>query len=89
MPGRWNAALPGVKAVIFRSPCVVLAKPQGRVTIDPEKCVGCRKCIREIGCPALSFNGKAVSADPAQCTGCNLCAQLCPVQAIRGGEQHA
>ena len=86
---RRTAALPGVKAVIFRSPCVVLAKPQGRVTIDPEKCVGCRKCIREIGCPALSFNGKAVSADPAQCTGCSLCAQLCPVQAIRGGEQHA
>ena len=83
------AALPGVKAVIFRSPCVVLCKPQGRVTIDPDTCVGCKKCIREIGCPALTFaNGKA-AADPAQCVGCGLCAQLCPAKAIQGGERHA
>ncbi|MBR4537792.1 MAG: indolepyruvate ferredoxin oxidoreductase subunit alpha [Clostridia bacterium] len=83
------AALPGVKAVIFKSPCVVLAKPQGRVTIDPETCVGCKKCIREIGCPALTFKDGKAAADPAQCTGCGLCAQLCPVKAIRGGERHA
>ena len=83
------AGLPGVKAVIFKSPCVVLAKPQGRVCVDPNVCIGCRKCIREIGCPALTFaNGKA-AADPAQCVGCGLCAQLCPVKAIQGGENHA
>ncbi len=83
------AGLPGVKAVIFKSPCVVLAKPQGRVTVDPAQCIGCKKCIREIGCPALTLiNGKA-AADPAQCTGCGLCAQLCPVKAIQGGERHA
>ena len=83
------ADLPGVKAVIFKSPCVVLAKPQGRVTIDPETCIGCKKCIREIGCPALTLKDGKAAADPAQCTGCGLCAQLCPVKAIRGGENHA
>ncbi len=83
------AGLPGVKAVIFRSPCVVLAKPQGKVTIDPVQCIGCKKCIREIGCPALTFTDGKAAADPAQCTGCGLCAQLCPVKAIRGGEKHA
>ncbi len=83
------AALPGVKAVIFRSPCVVLAKPQGRVTVDPALCVGCKKCIREIGCPALTFSDGKAAADPAQCTGCGLCAQLCPAKAIQGGERHA
>ena len=83
------AALPGVKAVIFKSPCVVLSKPQGRVTIDPDTCVGCKKCIREIGCPALTFSGGKAAADPAQCVGCGLCAQLCPAQAIQGGERHA
>ncbi len=83
------AAEPGVKAIIFRSPCVALKKPQGRVTIDPERCVGCRKCIREIGCPALSFDGQKAVVDIAQCTGCSLCAQLCPTGAITGGESHA
>ena len=86
---RKTAALPGVKAIIFRSPCIALSRPEGGVSIDPSACVGCKKCIREIGCPALSFReGKAV-VDPAQCVGCTLCAQLCPAHAIRGGASHA
>ncbi len=83
------SGLPGVKAIIFKSPCVVLAKPQVRVTIDADRCIGCKKCIRELGCPALSLSGGKAAADPAQCTGCGLCAQLCPVNAIQGGERHA
>ncbi len=84
---RKTADLPGVKAIIFRSPCIALSKPQGKAFIDPQKCVGCKKCIRDIGCPALSLkNGKAV-IDPAQCTGCGLCAQLCPVRAITAAEE--
>ena len=86
---RKTAALPGVKAVIFRSPCVALSRPQGRITVDPEKCVSCKKCIREIGCPALSFDGSRIRVDEAQCTGCGLCGQLCPAGAISGGECHA
>ena len=79
------ADLPGVKAIVFRSPCVALFRASSRVTVDPAVCVGCKKCIREIGCPALSISeGKAV-VDPGQCNGCTLCAQLCPVGAIGGG----
>ena len=85
---RKTADLPGVKAIIFRSPCVALFRSSAQVSIDPAACVGCKKCIREIGCPALSFrDGKAV-VDPAQCNGCTLCAQLCPAGAITGGESH-
>ncbi len=86
---RKTAALPGVKAIIFRSPCVALFRASGQVRVDPAVCIGCGKCIREIGCPALSLqDGKAV-VDAAQCNGCTLCAQLCPVKAITGGEPHA
>ena len=83
------ADLPGVKAVIFRSPCIALSRPQGRVAVDSARCVGCKKCIREIGCPALSFAGGKAVVDPGQCTGCSLCAQLCPAGALIGGESHA
>ena len=83
---RKTADLPGVKAVIFRSPCVALFRSPARVSVDPAACVGCKKCIREIGCPALSVrDGKAV-VDSAQCNGCTLCMQLCPAGAIRKEE---
>ena len=86
---RKTADLPGVKAVIFRSPCVALFRSSARCGVDPAVCVGCKKCIREIGCPALSLSGGRAVIDPAQCSGCTLCAQLCPVKAISGGESHA
>ncbi|MBQ7060104.1 MAG: 4Fe-4S binding protein [Firmicutes bacterium] len=53
------AAEKGVKAIIFRSPCIALpaaraaAGKTGPMVVDPEKCIGCKRCIREIGCPAL------------------------------------
>ena len=80
---------PGVKAIIFRSPCVVLAQPDARSVVDAEKCVGCQRCVRELGCPALVpdvATGK-VRIDAAQCTGCTLCEQICPTSAISGGER--
>lgn len=76
---------PGVKAIIFKSPCVVLAKPTAKSMIDPQKCVGCRRCINQLGCPALFWSDGKARIDETQCTGCTLCEQVCPVQAISGG----
>lgn len=81
------SAEPGVKAIIFKSPCVVLARPTAKSVIDADKCIGCQRCVRELGCPAISLaDGKAV-IDQTQCTGCTLCEQVCPVGAIGGGER--
>ena len=79
---------PGVKAIIFKSPCIAVIKPQGCMHIDTEKCINCKKCIREIGCPALFVKDGQVTIDKSLCTGCGLCSQLCPVGAITGGESH-
>ena len=78
---------PGVKAVIFRSPCIAITKPAGCSQVDSDKCTGCRKCVRELGCPGLILtpDGKKAMIDPAQCTGCALCEQICPARAISGG----
>ena len=84
------AAEPGVKAVIFRSPCVAVTKPAGRSHVDSERCIGCGKCIRRLGCPALILapDGKKAAIDPSLCTGCTLCEQICPAGAISGGRKN-
>ena len=80
----------GVSAIIFKAPCISIAakvgcKLPGPRTVDAEKCIGCRKCINELGCPALSVSlseKKLVEIDKSLCTGCGLCSQVCPTGAI-------
>ncbi len=82
------SALPGVKAIIFKSPCVAITKPEGKALILPDKCINCQKCIRELGCPAIVIDDGKVTIDESLCTGCGLCSQICPVHAIEGGDRH-
>ncbi len=72
----------GVKAIIFKSPCIAIVKSDKKAVIS-EKCIQCGKCIREIGCPAIVKTDGKVTIDQNLCTGCNLCAQVCPVSAIQ------
>lgn len=82
-------AEPGVKAIIFKSPCVFLYKPGAQSHVDPARCVGCQRCVKQLGCPALvpQADGK-VKIDDSQCTGCTLCEQVCPFDAISGGSAY-
>lgn len=82
----------GPSAVIFQSPCIQLITPDLPAWINSETCTGCKKCITEIGCPAIGFDAQAEGPkskergqafiDETQCNGCNLCAQVCPFHAI-------
>ena len=76
----------GVRAIIFKSPCVAITKPEKKCAIDTAKCINCKKCIREIGCPALITVDGRVAIDRNLCAGCGLCSHICPTGAI-GGEQ--
>lgn len=82
------ADLPGVKAVIFKSPCIAIVPPSPPLHIN-EKCVKCRRCITELGCPAIFIEDNVVRIDASLCTGCGLCRQVCPVQAITGNIPYA
>ncbi len=79
------ARKPGVKAIIFKSPCIAMVKAKDTAKIDTDKCINCRKCIRELGCPAITIMEGQVVIDASQCNGCMLCSKVCPVDAIGKG----
>ena len=72
--------------IIVRRPCQLLkyVKAKPALSIDPDKCKGCRSCMK-IGCPAIRFIDKKASIDPTLCVGCGLCEQMCKFGAFEGG----
>lgn len=81
----------GVSAIIFKAPCIaLLAKDEFKefrkpsLNVKTDKCIGCKKCVNETGCPALyfDFDLKKATIDSSLCTGCTLCSKVCPVKAI-------
>ena len=83
----------GPSAILFESPCVQLVKPAEPAAVSVEICTGCKKCITEIGCPAIGFDADArgprskergqAFVDASLCNGCGLCTQVCPFDALR------
>ncbi len=69
--------------IICRRPCALLksVKKNPPLTIDSDKCIGCRACMK-IGCPAISVTEKKAKIDSAVCVGCDLCKQMCKLGAI-------
>ena len=76
-------------AIVTRRPCLLIKRVKqdlGMCTVNTDKCVGCKSCLK-VGCPAISLeNGKA-AVDRTQCVGCTVCAQVCPVGAIEKEEK--
>ncbi len=78
------AACDGVRAVIFQAPCIAVTKPAAGFSVNQDKCIQCKKCIRDLGCPAIVVEDGRVMIEPSLCYGCTLCAQVCPAKAIEG-----
>ena len=70
--------------IISRRPCVLLkyVKHSAPLTVDTDKCVGCKNCMK-IGCPAISIKGGKAHVDTTLCVGCGVCEQLCGVNAFQ------
>jgi len=75
----------GVNAVIFKSPCIAVTAPSPVYRVLEDVCIGCKKCIRELGCPAMHMENNKAVIEPSLCYGCSVCAQVCPTKAIKGG----
>jgi len=81
-------AADAASVIIVRRPCQLLkyVKAKPALSIDPEKCKGCRSCMK-IGCPAIRFTDKKASIDPTLCVGCGLCQQMCKFGAFTVPEE--
>ncbi len=72
--------------IISRRPCALLkyVKHKPPLSVDKDKCRGCKMCLK-IGCPAVSVkNGKA-EIDRTLCVGCGICTEMCKFDAITEG----
>ncbi len=85
---REELAAPGPSVIISRRPCALLkyVRHPGPIAADPDRCVGCKSCMR-IGCPAISISGGKAVIDNTLCTGCGVCAQLCRFDALSGKKE--
>lgn len=77
-------AIEGVKAIVFKYPCVATFKAERKCCVERDNCRACKVCINEIGCPATVIDEETgkVKIEGSLCTGCGLCAQICPFNAI-------
>lgn len=80
----------GPSAVIARAPCIFQTKRPATVRRVNGSCIGCLKCIKQLGCPAMTpdESGKVV-IDESICTDCALCSNVCPVGAIKRSDRDA
>ncbi len=69
--------------IISRRPCVLLksVKALPALTVDPNKCRSCKKCMK-LGCPAISMKDGKARIDATLCVGCGVCKQMCAFDAI-------
>ena len=70
--------------IISRRPCALLkyVKHKKPLTVNPDKCVGCKACMK-IGCPAISIVDGKAKVDNTLCVGCGVCEQLCKFGALK------
>ena len=85
---------PGPVVLVDKNPCILRYRiKQPVITVDSEKCSGCRACLKA-ACVALGLGTAAagekqkVQVDPNVCNGCGVCVQLCKfdaMSAVNGG----
>ena len=69
--------------IISRRPCALLkyVKKKAPISVDREKCRGCKSCMK-VGCPAISMRDKKAVVDATLCIGCGVCTQMCRFDAF-------
>lgn len=61
----------------------------GKVSVDADKCRGCRKCAKECGSNAISYVDNKAVVDKDICKGCGRCIGACGFDAIANDQWDA
>jgi indolepyruvate ferredoxin oxidoreductase alpha subunit len=78
----------GVAVVIAKHPCLLDREARRSQTVYDtcvtEDCTGCRHCLDDFECPALTLDETdgRVMIDGVRCVGCGVCVHVCPEGAI-------
>jgi indolepyruvate ferredoxin oxidoreductase alpha subunit len=76
-------ALEEPAVIIFRKPCALIkgVKHNPAISCNPDKCTGCKICMK-VGCPALTMKNKKAVVNKTLCVGCKICSQMCKFDAF-------
>ncbi len=61
----------------------------GKVQVDEAKCRGCRRCAKECGSNAISYENNKARIDQNVCKGCGRCIGACAFDAISNNQWDA
>jgi len=61
----------------------------GKPDVDPALCRGCKRCARECGSNAISYEGGKAVIDHDVCKGCGRCIGACAFDAISNNNENA
>lgn len=56
--------------------------------IDDDLCTNCGICYNQFYCPALNEKDEKAHINSSECLGCGICEELCPNNAILGGDNN-
>jgi Pyruvate/2-oxoacid:ferredoxin oxidoreductase delta subunit len=73
-----------MKATVTHS-IPVMFRAEYVAEVDPDKCVGCRECMRvcQFGAIVYSASSEKTAIDQRRCYGCGICRSVCPHDAIQ------
>ncbi|MBY9021215.1 MAG: 4Fe-4S binding protein, partial [Candidatus Lokiarchaeota archaeon] len=56
--------------------------------VDEEICTNCGICYNQFDCAAINRKKETAHINPNLCLGCGICTNICPINAISGGDNN-